>query len=449
MKTTTAAARQRPSIRATWAAKPQVVRSSRAVLTACSAPSPSCSASSSTLLPRLFTASDSRASAISFAGLMSPSFSPAVFSSAVICSSRAWSFCSRLPASCARPPSRRSWSARSRAPWRSRLAGPVERRVAGDLGVGFREPVEDLRDQARPQVRVRVVPRVERDLLDAAAERRVVARRPLRLERADPRAHQRHERALAGPPVTEEPDRDRRVDLVRDQDRAERLDVGVEADVVDRAAHRSGSPPARALRPRRARRRAARRRLQRIRSRSAWGRPRACAERTRASARGATSARRRRRRPDRRSRGRGGGRGGRGSVCAAIAGLVGGERTLEQADRAAAAARPVGARRSAPPGPSKRLPPVFGAVLRSDAHSAAICSGVAPAEISAAATIAAEGRPPIRGISGAGSWSRPGACARRSPSISLRPRGPTSICRKGIVSGIGSRATTILARGPR
>ena len=100
------------------------------------------------------------------------------------------------------------------------------------------QPIEDVRHQARPQIDLDVVPRVELDLhhvADVGRWRHVVAltttARGSR-ELLDPLPQASHEVALAGAPLTEEPDRQRRIDaLGRDQAR-ERVDLEREAEHV-------------------------------------------------------------------------------------------------------------------------------------------------------------------------------------------------------------------------
>src|SRR3954466_2510138 len=89
-------------------------------------------------------------------------------------------------------------------------------RGVGPLVAVRRELLPDARHQARPQVRVQVVPRVEVDLDDLFAER-VLAAVLSRLSgaRLDPvylLAHEPHEETLAAPPRSEQADRERRMD---------------------------------------------------------------------------------------------------------------------------------------------------------------------------------------------------------------------------------------------
>ncbi len=104
-----------------------------------------------------------------------------------------------------------------------------------------RELLEDVGDEAGPEVGVDVVPGVELHLHDVLAEARLrtLAARPLgqALRRL---LHLVHEEALARAPVAEQADRQRRLQVARHRDRGERLRLGRDAQRVDLVLDRIG-----------------------------------------------------------------------------------------------------------------------------------------------------------------------------------------------------------------
>jgi hypothetical protein len=126
------------------------------------------------------------------------------------------------------------------------LAAQLRQLIGPPLQVVLRpaggQVVEDVRGEARPQVRLGVVPRVERDLPDARAVRRHLP--PVLLpglllsggrvrERAHPLAHLPHEEALARPPVPEQPDRQRRLDQPRANEIGQHVHIGRDPELID------------------------------------------------------------------------------------------------------------------------------------------------------------------------------------------------------------------------
>ena len=129
------------------------------------------------------------------------------------------------------------------------------------LVVGDAQVVEDVRDQARPQVALGVVPGVELDLHDplvpgdVALQLAAVARIGGQL--ADPPFEAPHEERLARPPVAEQPHGQRWIDGPRRQQRGERVDVRIDLESLAQILGRPGvigavggeAPPRRWLQP--------------------------------------------------------------------------------------------------------------------------------------------------------------------------------------------------------
>jgi hypothetical protein len=103
----------------------------------------------------------------------------------------------------------------------------------GRLGRG--DGPEDLCCEAGPHVRVAVLPSVEPDLDDVRTVLAVrIALGPTG-EQLDALAHQSHERALSRAPIAEQPDADRRLELLRREHRAQLVDLFLDAEPIDGA----------------------------------------------------------------------------------------------------------------------------------------------------------------------------------------------------------------------
>jgi hypothetical protein len=92
-------------------------------------------------------------------------------------------------------------------------------------GLGIRQALEDLDGHAGPEARVRVVPGIETDLYD-------LERPAVRGSLGDPLTHLRHEEALAGTPLAEQPNGQRRLDLGIDDHLAHRVHFALDTELV-------------------------------------------------------------------------------------------------------------------------------------------------------------------------------------------------------------------------